>query len=254
MTAALEFLPTTHSPLSRLDPRWKLAGLVLAAFVTAVLTTLPAALLALAGALLLAALSRLPLGWYLARLAALALVLALFVVLLPFLVHDGGPAWSIGPLTFSWYGLRAALLLCCKAAAIVTFMLVLLATAPLTATLKAAHALHMPGILIQVAMLTYRYIFLLFAELGRLRIALRVRGYRNRATRHSYRTVGHVTGILLVRGVEQAERVTQAMRCRGFDGRFRSLATFRTSIADVVFFLCLTGSCVALWLWDHLRS
>src|SRR5581483_1767685 len=148
------------------------------------------------------------------------------------LVRDSGPTWTLGPLTFSWYGLRAALLLCLKAVAIVTLTLVLLATAPLAATLKAAHTLRVPGPLIQVAMLTYRYIFVLFAELSRLRIALRVRGYRNRATRHSYRTVGHVTGILLVRGVERAERVSQAMRCRGFDGLFRSLTVFHTSAAD----------------------
>jgi cobalt/nickel transport system permease protein len=253
MTAGIEHLPTTDSVLSRLDPRWKLAGLTLAAFATAILTTLPAALVGLAGAMLLALLARLPLAWYLARLGALALVLAFFVVLLPVLVHDGGPAWSIGPLTLSWFGLRAALLLCLKALAIVTFMLVLLASAPLTVTLKAAHALRVPGVLIQVAILTYRYIFVLFAELSRLRLALRVRGYRNRASRHSYRTVGHVTGILLVRGVERAERVSQAMRCRGFDGRFRSLASFHTSWADLLFFLVLVGGSGALWFWDHGR-
>ena len=79
--------------------------------------------------------------------------------------------------------------------------LVVLATAPPDATLKAAHALRVPGLIIQLALLTYRYLFLLADELGRLRTALRVRGYRNRMNRHSYRTVGHVAGTLLVRRV-----------------------------------------------------
>src|SRR5207249_4211538 len=50
MTLALEHLPSSASPLSRWDPRWKLAGLVLAALAAAVLQTVPAALLALVGA------------------------------------------------------------------------------------------------------------------------------------------------------------------------------------------------------------
>jgi len=102
-------------------------------------------------------------------------------------------------------------------------------------------------------MLTYRYIFVLATELARLRIALRVRGYRNRASRHSYRTVGHVGGTLLVRGYERAERVGQAMRCRGFDGRFRSLAEFRTTTADLSFFLVLVGAVAGLLLWEVLQ-
>jgi cobalt/nickel transport system permease protein len=109
-----------------------------------------------------------------------------------------------------------------------------------------------PGLLVQLAMLTHRYIFVLDAELARLRTALRVRGFRNRPSRHSYRTVGHVAGTLLVRGYERAERVGQAMRCRGFDGRFRSLTEFRTTRADRWFFCVLVGGAVALALLDIL--
>jgi len=132
-------------------------------------------------------------------------------------------------------------------------MLVLLASAPLEDTLKAAHALRVPGLLVQLAVLTYRYVFVLAGELARLRVALRVRGYRNRANRHSYRTIGHVAGALLVRGYERAERVGQAMRCRGFTGRFHSLAEFRTTATDVAAFALVVGCAGALLAWDVLR-
>jgi cobalt/nickel transport system permease protein len=143
--------------------------------------------------------------------------------------------------------------LCLKALAVLTLALVLLITAPLNATLKAAHALRVPGLLVQLAVLSYRYVFVLAAELARLRVALRVRGYRNRANRHSYRTVSHVAGTLLVRGQERAERVGHAMRCRGFDGQFRSLAEFRTTAADLAFFLLLVGGAAAVGLWDFVQ-
>ena len=134
------------------------------------------------------------------------LFVALFTLPLPFLLDGPGPV-SVGPLTVSWCGLGLAVFVAAKALTVLTLMLVLLASAPLEDTLKAAHALRVPGLLVQLAVLTYRYIFVLAGELARLRVALRVRGYRNRANRHSYRTVGHVAGALLVRGYERAERV-----------------------------------------------
>jgi cobalt/nickel transport system permease protein len=252
MTLALDHLPQPDSLLSRLDPRWKLAAFALATFSVALLHTLTGALLAMGGALLLVALARLPFRWYLSRLGGLALFLIVLVLLLPFIVQDEGPSLRLGSLHISWYGLRVAVCLCLKALALVTLVLITLTTTPLDATLKAAHALYVPGLLVQLIMLTHRYIFVIGAELSRLRIALRVRGFRNRASWHSYHTVGHVTGTLLVRGYERAERVGQAMRCRGFDGRFRSLAEFRTTRADLLFFIILAGSAIALLLVDFL--
>jgi cobalt/nickel transport system permease protein len=252
MTLALEALPCPDSVIRRLDPRWKLAALLLTIVVVVALTTLPATALALGGALGLVVLSRIPVAWYLRRIAPLALFLAFFVAALPFLVRDATPLARVGPLTLSWSGLRLALLLSGKALTLLTLVLVILTTSPLDATLRAAHALRLPGLLVQMVLLTHRYLFVLAGELARLRVALRVRGYRNRATRHSYRTAGHVAGTLLVRSYERAERVGQAMRCRGFDGRFRSLTTFQTRWADVVAFILVAASAAGLLAWDTL--
>ena len=58
------------------------------------------------------------------------------------------------------------LVLLCKAAALVLLALVVLATAPLDATLKAAHALRVPGLLVQLTLLSYRYLFRLGRRTG----------------------------------------------------------------------------------------
>jgi cobalt/nickel transport system permease protein len=253
MTFALDHVSQPESLISRLDPRWKLAALVLATLAVALLHTLLAAALALGGAFVLVALARLPLRWYLSRIGGLAVFLLLFVVLLPFILHGPGPALQLGPLRISWYGLRVAVLLSLKALALVTFVLVGLTTSPLDATLKAACSLRVPRLLVQLAMLSYRYIFEFGSELSRLRVALRVRGFRNRASKHSYRTIGHVAGTLLVRGYERAERVGQAMRCRGFDGRFRSLTEFRTTGADYLFFVLLAAGAALLLAIEFLE-
>src|SRR5205807_3520409 len=99
---------------------------------------------------------------------------------------------------------------------------------PFSRTMQAAESLGLPRLLARLALMSYRYVFVLADEFARLRTALRVRGFSNRANLHSYRTVGRVTGTLLVRGSARAERVAHAMRCRGFDGRFRALHDFQT--------------------------
>lgn len=255
MTVALDTIPTPESALSRLDARWRLAALVWAVGVTAALRTVPASMTALAAVLVLALLARIPGEWFLRRIGGMAPFLVFFVLLVPFCVRDPEPVASWGPFTLSQRGLILAAAILLKALTIVTLVMVILTTAPLHATLHAAHRLRVPGLVIQLALLTYRYIFLVSSELARLRVALRVRGFRNRPSLHSYRTIAHVAGTLLVRSHERAERVAQAMRCRGFDGRFRSLTTFQTRPADVIAFLILVTSAAALLAWDvSLRS
>jgi cobalt/nickel transport system permease protein len=127
-----------------------------------------------------------------------------------------------------------------------------MATTPLPNLFKAARAIYVPRLLVFLLLLTYRYVCLLLEEFGRLRVALRVRGFRNGADMHSYRTIGQVAGTMLVRGHERSERVAQAMRCRGFDGQFRSLHAFQTRVTDILFFtttLLAAGMLLACDLW-----
>ncbi|MBY0528548.1 MAG: cobalt ECF transporter T component CbiQ [Gemmataceae bacterium] len=250
MTSTLDVAAAPPSVLSRFDPRWKLAAFLFAAAATTLLQSPAPAASAFATALALATLARLPRRWCLTRLAFAALVAAPFVLLLPFTHVGEGPHWPLGPLTVSAQGLNAAGVVALKMLTLVLLMLVLLATGPMPDLFQAARRLHMPGPVVHVALLTHRYIFVLAGELTRIRLALRVRGYRNRMSLHCYRTAGHVAGTLLVRGYEQAERVGQAMRCRGFDGQFRTLSEFQTRTIDVLLFAASGVSAVLLVAWD----
>src|SRR5437016_2716152 len=126
MTVSFARIPCPDSPVRRLDPRWKLAALVLAAAAVAAMQTgLPAAA-ALAVALLLARVARVPRSWLLARLGTVGLVLVPFAVTLPFLLTGPEPPLlSWGWVEVSPHGVAAAVTLCAKALAIVTLTLVL---------------------------------------------------------------------------------------------------------------------------------
>lgn len=252
MTLALDLPAAGDSPLHRLDPRWKLAALLLAALAAALVRTGPAAAAALVGAAVLVGLARLPPRWVLPRLGTGLLLLVLFMAWLPFVPRPGDLTVDVGPLALSLTGLARLGVLLAKAAALVALMLVLVATAPLHDTFKAAHDLRVPNVLVGLTLLTYRYVFLLAEEFDRLRTALRVRGFRNRPDLHSYRTIGQVAGTLLVRSHERAERLAQAMRCRGFDGRFRTRHAFRTTAADVLAFALVVGYAACVLAGDGL--
>ena len=143
------------------------------------------------------------------------------------------------------------LLIAMRALTIVVLTLTLLATSTPDAILKAGHSLGVPGLLTQIALMTYRYLFVLNDELRRLRIAVRTRGFRNRASSHGYATAGRIAGALLVRSHDRAERVYAAMRCRGYDGHFHSLTVFRTQPGDVAVFSLIVGVSAVLLILDR---
>ncbi len=240
------------SPLARWDARWKFAALVVAAFGIAALTQLATTAVALALGLALLLVARLPGRWVRNRLGLFAFAALPFLLVLPFTLDTDGPGWDVGPVRASEHGLIAGAAVFARCLAIGCFALLLLGTAPLHHTLAAAHKLKVPGLLVLLVGLAYRYAFLLGDELRRVRVALRTRGFRMKANRHGYRTVGHVVGAVLVRGADRAERVAEAMRCRGFDGTFHNTAAFRTTFADIISSAALVAATAALLAWDRL--
>lgn len=245
MNLTLRHTPVPDSPPARWDARWKLAAFIVAVAAVASLNHLAPAVAALASGTILLLVARLPFAWLKLRLAAFAFAALPFLLILPFTFEDG-------TLRFSERGLEAGLGVFCRGLAIGCFTLVLIGTAPLHVTFAAAHRLKIPGLLVLLGQLAYRYAFLLFDESRRLRVALRVRGFRSAATRHGYRTLGRAIGAGLVRSADRSEHVAEAMRCRGFDGRFHTLQAFHATPRDVVSFLLAVCLFAGLVLWDRL--
>lgn len=250
MTLSFPLPLRRSSPLADLDPRWKLAGFFLAGLGSALLQQLEPAFVALFVAWGLALWGRIGVVWLGQRLVWVILVVGFFLLWLPWFPGPEDSIWHLGSLAVSMDGCRRAAVLLIRTLALVTLILVLWASTETADLLKAAQALRVPRLLVQITALTYRYLFLLVEEFLRLRVALRTRGFRSRMNRHSYRTIGHVAGSLLVHSYERAERIAQAMRCRGFDGRYRTVHDYQTRLADVILFNALILGAGALLLWD----
>jgi cobalt/nickel transport system permease protein len=251
---APDLLCRVESPFSRLDPRWKLAALTVAAIAVALIQTVVCASVALLAALSLVPPSGLTFPALLRRLYGVIALVLFFAAWLPFFVPPGGGgACNLGPLQISGRGTQLAALICLKTTAILTLVIVLLATAPANVYMCAASHMRVPAPILHVSMLTYRYLFVLVGEFDSLRVAVRLRAYRNRVSVHSYRTIGHLAGALLVRSSDRAERVARAMQCRGYDGRFHSTSEFQTRAVDLLFFACVIAFTAGVLAWDYVR-
>jgi len=196
-----------------------------------------------------------PRKWFLNRLSVALFSLVPFLIVMPFVSQTGEPDWSWRFLEFRVAGLVSASVLVMRTLAILFVVLALLVAGPMHQYLDAARRLGVPSLLVHLMSLTYRYTFLLTEELGRLRISLRVRGFRNGMTKHAYHTISNAAGTLIVRSANRAEMVSHAMHARGFDGVFRALPgpKWRRIDSMVVGSVVLLLGCVIAWdLWQRL--
>jgi cobalt/nickel transport system permease protein len=69
----------------------------------------------------------------------------------------------------------------------------------------------------------YRYIFVLWDELDKMRVARRARSFGQTGLWFRWKTSAQLIGMLMIRAMSRAERVHGAMCARGWDGRVRTL-------------------------------
>lgn len=232
-----------RSAVHRLDPRVRLLSAAGFSCGAAVVNGPAALAAALALAVIWAAAARLPVGAVLRRLAAVNGLIALIWVVLPFTV-PGEALVRLGPLGASAAGLGLALRITLKSNAIVLAFIALVATMPVATAGHALHRLRVPDKIVHLLLMTYRYLFVLEQEYLRLARAAKIRGFRPRTDRHTYRTYAYLVGMLCVRALERAERVRWAMLCRGFERRFVSLREFEAGRGSLVF-LAASAAAVA---------
>ena len=231
--------------VARLDPRVRLAATLLFMAVLVFLRS-PwplAAALAMGAATTLWA--RPPLYDTLHRLAEIEGFLALLLLSLPFTVAGTG-MFSLLGYPASWEGLQRAIAIVVRVNAAVLVISALLSTMGSMRLAAAMAGIGIPAKIAHLFQLTVRYIAVFHDEYSRLRRAMRARAFQAGSNGHSWRTFGSLVGMLLVRSFERAERVTWAMKCRGFSGSFPDFERSRANMADLAFLAVWMAALVAL--------
>jgi cobalt/nickel transport system permease protein len=154
---------------------------------------------AAACALVVAALSRIPWGFFVRRLIVLE-PFVLGVALLALFQPGGWPLF---------------LFLVAKCTLCLLVMVLLSSTTRFSDLLRVLRAARMPALLVTTLSLMYRYLFVLADEAQRMKRARTSRTFAPRRTR-AWHTLATVVSQLFVRSSERAERIYAAMCARGW--------------------------------------
>lgn len=191
---------------------------------------------------------RRPLPWR--RLLHLEAFLLLLLLSLP-LTIPGTPILQIGPLSASQEGLARAGIIAAKVSASVLFLTLLFAATDPAELGTALRTLRLPEPLVRILTGVLRYLGLIRAEMRRLQEAMRLRAFRPGSNRHTWRSYGNLIGMTLLRAIHRADRIEEAMRLRGYSGRFLAQAPPRPARSDWIAGLCLLATAATLLLWDR---
>jgi cobalt/nickel transport system permease protein len=153
------------------------------------------------------------------RLLHVEAFLVLLMATLPFTIA-GQPLVALGPFTASAEGAVRAASILCRVSASVLIALTMLGDVEPVRFGAALRDLRVPERLTRLFVLTARYVTLIGDEGRRLHDAMRARAFRPRSNLHTWRSYGNLIGMLLVRALDRAHRVEEAMLCRGFAGHF----------------------------------
>ncbi len=234
-----------ESIILRLDPRIRLSLTVLYSFVVALSYQFSVLITALSLSSILILISRVRIQEVLKRLVIVNALILLLWLVLPF-TFKGEALTHIGSFAIYRPGVILAAQITLKSNAILLAFIALTATMSFSTLGHAMYRLRVPEKIVYLLLMTYRYIFVIEQEYLRLMRAAKIRGFQPGTNLNTYRTFSYVIGMLFVRAAARAERVHQAMLCRGFNGKFYSLQEFQTNTASWVFSIMMTAVIIGL--------
>ncbi len=237
--------------LQRLDARAKLIGMLGLLIATGLVRHIPVLLGLYALTLVLAAASRIGLGWF-AKRVWLFIPLFTGLVVAPATFSFVTPGEVVLPLGH-WFGhevgltrqgLTSAALIVCRVATSISLAVLLTLTTSWSRLLAAFRSLFVPRLLVLVLGMAYRYLFVLLDSVAEMVTARRARTVAAKRSRRGERAVANFSaGALFGKAHALSDEIHQAMLARGFSGEAVSLERTRIGTIDLVALAaCLTLS------------
>ena len=172
------------------------------------------------------------------------------------LLRLAAPLGIVGAIFFMqifFYGMAEGLahgaLIMAKVLGAVSLIIFLSMTTPVNKLLNAARWLKVPNTWVEIAMLSYRYSFVLLEDAITIRSAQKVRlGYSSLA--RSLRSFGELMGSTVIRTYDRSIAIYESMMLRGYNGTMQNIAWeegFRIKdTVVIIIFLIILGSLLVL--------
>jgi len=247
--------PLTHqrSWIDDIDARVRIVCAGLFALVVVSSVQFLPVLIGLGLAILFAKMAKLNIKRTLRRVIAMDFFMLMLICVLPFTTPGDAIFYLFGHGA-SWQGLMHALLITAKANAVLFLLFSLVATMSANTFGHALAHLKVPDKLVHLLLFMVRYLDVIGQEYKKMRRAMQARAFVMGTNRHTWKSIGYLFGMLLIRSVERAERILGAMKCRGFRGRFYLNDEMKLGRVDALFmvlFLTFLACLIGLNVHDH---
>jgi len=238
-----------RSFIHRLDPKIRIISSIVLSFAAALCDNLYIAtgyfiisiiLITMAGLNLVDVLKRLkPLFWF----------LLMIWIILPLTV-DGDILYQFYWLKITYQGVILSCKITIKSISILLVFTALIATMTIASLGNGLHRIYVPDKMVFLLLMTYRYIFVIEEEYKRLLRAAKFRGFKPGTNVHSYKTYAYLAGMLFVRASLRAQRVHQAMLCRGFNQKFHTLDDYPANRLNLIFLMGISMAGLGLVIFE----
>lgn len=183
---------------------------------------------------------------FLLRKVLIAAPFALMVAIVNPLI-DREPLALVGEYAVSggWLSFFSIML---RFSLIILAVIVLIASTGMYRLCAGLEQLGLPRALAVQLLLLHRYVFVIGGEAARMSRGARTRSFKRHPL--TLRQYGSLLGHLLLRTMDRAERIYQAMLARGFDGEIRVMRKPRLSARDFGFCCCWLAYFTACRTWN----
>lgn len=179
-----------------------------------------------------------------------SMLLKRFLIALPFclfagitnVIFDRASAFTIGDIAVS-YGIVSFFTILFRTYLCVMAVLVLVSVTPLSEVTGAMRRLRIPHIFVTMFEMTYRYIGVLFEEAYSMYIAYTLRSTKAKGI--EIKDMGSFVGQLLLRSFDRADRIYNAMKCRGYALHSFPQSDRKLTQGDFIFLALTCFLCIA---------
>jgi len=237
------------SVIAHIDPRVKIVLVFIFSVMVAVSDKFLVLLSALAVDLCIVLIASISAKEIIRRLIPVNMLVLLLWLFLPF-TFAGEPLFFVGKLPVTREGIFYAARISLKSNTIMLMLIVLVGSTSIFTLGHAMNELGIPKKMVHLFFFTYRYIHVIHREYLRLVNAIKIRGFSPRTNLHTYKTFAYMVGMILVKSADRAQRVHNAMLCRGFKGNLYSLSEFSLKKNDIISLVVMAVVVVLLGVFE----
>jgi len=183
------------------------------------------------------------------------MLLKRFLIALPFclfagitnIIFDQATAFTICGVVVS-YGTVSLFTLLFKTYLCVMSVLLLVSVTPFAEITDTMRRLKIPAVFVSMFEMTYRYIGVLLAEAYSMRTAYTLRSAGGKGI--AIKDMGGFVGQLLLRSIDRADRIYNAMKCRGYAMQTTQRYNKKIKWQDITFCIIVCILCITFRIID----